>query len=79
MTQAYRYWLRGLTREEALSKLDSSLSQWTVITMKGSDPFVIPVKIACEGGSRVLIEEAVENWVRQNASVSNVPKNVCAV
>jgi len=67
--------LHGLTKEEALSTLNSSLPQWTDIAMKGSYPFVIPVKIVCGGGSQVL-SEAVENWVRQTGNVCNAPKNL---
>ncbi|KAL7527948.1 hypothetical protein ACHAXR_002206 [Thalassiosira sp. AJA248-18] len=66
--------LHGMTKEEALFKLDSSLPQWTETAMEGSYPFVIGVKIICGSGSQVL-SEAVANWVRQNASVSNAPKN----
>lgn len=67
--------LHGLTKEEALCKLDSSLPQWIDIAMKGSYPFVIPVNIVCGCGSQVL-SEVVENWVRQNASVANAPKRL---
>lgn len=70
--------LHGLTKEEALAKLDSSLPEWTEAAMKGSYPFVIPVKIICGGGNQVL-SEVVENWVRMNANVSNAPKNLYAV
>lgn len=70
--------LHGMTKEEAISKLDSSLPQWTDTAMKGSYPFVVPVKIICGGGSQVL-SEVVETWIKDNGNVSNAPKNLYAI
>lgn len=67
--------LHGLTKEEALRKLDSSLPQWTDIAMKGSYPFVVSVKIVCGGGNQVL-SEVVGNWVQLNSHVANAPKKL---
>jgi DNA-nicking Smr family endonuclease len=70
--------LHGLSKDEALSKLDSSLPQWTDIAMQGSYPFVIPVMIVCGGGNQVL-SETVEKWIREKGNVSNAPKNFYAL
>lgn len=69
--------LHGLSKEEALRKLDSSLPQWTDIAMKGSYPFVVSVKIVCGGGNQVL-SEVVKNWVQLNSHVANAPKKLGA-
>ena len=67
--------LHGLTAEETVNRLDKSLPDWIEIAMKGTHPFVIPVKIVCGGGSQILAE-VVENWIKQNDHVANAPKNM---
>jgi len=67
--------LHGLTAEEAVYRLDKSLPTWIETAMKGTYPFVIPVKIICGGGSQILAE-VVENWIKQNDNVANAPKNM---
>jgi len=67
--------LHGLTAEEAVYRLNKHLPDWIETAMKGSYPFVIPVKIVCGGGSQILAE-VVENWIRQNDNVANAPKNM---
>jgi len=67
--------LHGLTAEEAVYRLDDSLTDWIEIAMKGTYPFVIPVKIVCGGGNQILAE-VVENWIKQNDHVANAPKNM---
>jgi len=67
--------LHGLTAEEAVCRLDKQLPSWIETAMKGTYPFVIPVKIVCGGGSQILAE-VVENWIRQNDHVANAPKNM---
>ena len=67
--------LHGLTAEEAVYRLDKHLPSWIEIAMKGTYPFVIPVKIVCGGGSQILAE-VVENWIKQNDNVANAPKNM---
>ena len=56
--------LHGLTKEDVLN-----------IAMKGSYPWVIPVKIVRGGGSQMLVK-TVENWIKQNENVLNAPKNL---
>ena len=67
--------LHCLTAEEAVSRLDKHLPTWIEIAMKGTYPFVIPVKIVCGGGSQILAE-VVENWIKQNDHVANAPRNM---
>jgi len=67
--------LHGLTAEEAVCRLDKQLPSWIETAMKGTYPFVIPVKIVCGGGSQILAE-VVENWIKQNDQVANAPKNM---
>jgi len=67
--------LHGLTAEEAVCRLDRHLPDWIETAMKGTYPFVIPVKIVCGGGSQILAE-VVENWIKQNDNVANAPKNM---
>lgn len=67
--------LHGLTKDEALTKLDKNLPKWVDTAMKGEHPFVIPLKIVCGGGNQIL-SEAVESWIKQNDQVSNAPKNL---
>jgi len=67
--------LHGLTAEEALHRLDKHLPDWIETAMKGTYPFVIPVKIVCGGGSQILAE-VVENWIKQNDNVANAPKSM---
>ena len=67
--------LHGLTRDQALSKLDECLPEWTDIAMKGIYPFVQPAVIVCGGGNQIL-SESIEHWIRQNDKVSKAPKNL---
>ena len=67
--------LHGLTKEEALQKLNEDLPGWVDTAMKGEHPWVIPVKIVVGGGNQILAE-AVEDWIRNKDSVSNAPKNL---
>ncbi|KAL9190753.1 hypothetical protein ACHAXT_000459 [Thalassiosira profunda] len=67
--------LHGMSKEEALGKLDRDLPQWVDVAMRGDHPFVIPVVIVCGKGSQVL-SEAVEQWIGQNEKVANAPKNL---
>ena len=67
--------LHGLTAEEAVYRLDKHLPTWIETAMNATYPFVIPVKIVCGGGSQILAE-VVENWIKQNDSVANAPKNM---
>lgn len=67
--------LHGMSKTEALSKLDEHLPQWIDIAMRGSYPFVIPVKIICGKGSQTL-SEAVAEWIRRKKEVSNAPKDL---
>jgi len=67
--------LHGLTAEEAVYRLDKHLPDWIERAMKGTYPFVIPVKIVCGGGSQILAE-VVENWIKQNDNVANAPRNM---
>ncbi len=66
--------LHGLTKEEALEKLDGSLPAWVDTAMKGEYPWVIPVNVICGGGSQVL-SDVVKEWIRTNRQVANRPKN----
>ena len=65
--------LHGCTRYEALAKLDESLEIWTDAAMRGSYPFVQPAVIVCGCGNQIL-SEAVQDWIRSNDKVSNMPK-----
>jgi len=67
--------LHGLTTEEAVYRLDKHLPDWVETAMKGTYPFVIPVKIVCGGGSQILAE-VVEKWIKQNDHVANAPRNM---
>jgi len=62
--------LHGHTREEALRKLDDSLPRWMDAAMRGSYPFVMPVRIVCGGGHQ-LLSETVEKWIRGHEQVAN--------
>jgi len=65
--------LHGCTKDEALAKLDESLVIWVDAAMRGSYPFVMPVKIICGCGGQVL-SETVEQWIRAHDQVANSPK-----
>ena len=65
----------GFTKEEALSKLDDCLPEWTHIAMQGQYPWVILVKIVCGGGNQILAE-AVKNWIQCNKHVASAPKSI---
>ena len=67
--------LHGMSKNEAVSKLDENLPHWIDIAMRGSYPFVIPVKIVCGKGSQTL-SEAVAEWIRKKKEVSNAPKDL---
>ncbi len=67
--------LHGLTKEEALKKLDQSLEEWKDEAMNGSYPWVIPVVIVCGCGKQVL-SETVEQWIKRKRCVANAPKSV---
>ena len=66
--------LHGLTKQEALTKLNECLPQWTNLAMHGSYPFVQPVIIVCGGGNQIL-SETVDHWIKRNDTVSNAPKS----
>ncbi|KAL7539744.1 hypothetical protein ACHAXR_009565 [Thalassiosira sp. AJA248-18] len=67
--------LHGYSRNEALVKLDESLSVWVDTAMKGEYPWVIPVDIICGGGSQILSEVA-QKWIRTKSQVANRPKGI---
>jgi len=67
--------LHGLSKFEALSKLDEALPKWIDVAMNGGYPFVKTVKIIHGCGDQVLAE-AVENWIKQNLQVANAPKSM---
>ena len=67
--------LHGLTRDQALAKLDDRLPEWTDIAMQGCHPFVQPVVIVCGGGNQIL-SESVEHLIRHDDGGSNAPKNM---
>ena len=67
--------LHGMSKNEAVSKLDENLPNWIDIAMRGSYPFVIHVKIVCGKGSQML-SEAVAKWIRKKKEVSNAPKDL---
>ena len=67
--------LHCMTREQALTKLDKSLSEWIDIAMRGVYPWVIRVVIVCGGGNQIL-SEVVENWIQQNDNVTLAPRNL---
>jgi hypothetical protein len=48
--------LRGLSKNQALEKLNEILSRWVDIAMQGEHHWVIPVVIICGGGNQVLPE-----------------------
>ena len=66
--------LHGLPKDEAVEKLDESLSVWVDTAIRGEYPFVIPVDIVCGGGSQIL-SGAVKDWIRRNCLVANRPKS----
>ena len=67
--------LHGMSKSEAISKLDNNLPLWFDTAMRGSYPFVVPVKIICGKGSQTL-SEAVAEWIRKKKEVSNAPKDL---
>ena len=64
-----------MSKNEAVSKLDEHLPHWIDVAMRGSYPFVFPVKIICGKGSQTL-SEAVAEWIRKKNEVSNAPKDL---
>lgn len=65
--------LHGCTQDEAIQRLDSSLSDWVDTAMKGEYPWVMPVQIICGGGNQIL-SETVETWIKGNKNVANAPR-----
>ena len=68
--------LRGLTKGNALAKLDETLPDLVSKAMRGEYPFLVLVKIIHGGGSQILAE-AVAGWIKQNKQVANAPKSMC--
>ena len=68
--------LRGLTKSNALIKLDELLPGLVSEAMRGEYPFVVLVRIIHGGGSQILAE-AVAGWIKQNKQVANAPKSIC--
>ncbi|KAL7535987.1 hypothetical protein ACHAWF_005327 [Thalassiosira exigua] len=66
--------LHGLSRDDAVEKLNKSLSSWVNTAMKGGYPFVLLVDIMC-GGRNQILSDAVKDWVRNNRQVANRPKS----
>ena len=66
--------LHGLTKDEAIEKMNKNLPGWVDTAMKGEYPWVIPVDIICGGGSQIL-SEAVKGWIQSTRQVANRPKN----
>lgn len=66
--------LHGLTREDAVTKLDKSLEEWVHTAMLGSYPFVMQAEIVCGCGNQIL-RETVHEWIKTKKSISNAPKN----
>jgi len=67
--------LHGLTKKQALEKLDAKLPGWIDMAMGDSYPFVIQVTIICGGGNQTLAK-AVENWIYEKKSVANARKSL---
>ncbi|KAL7460242.1 hypothetical protein ACHAXS_000706 [Conticribra weissflogii] len=65
--------LHGLTRREALTKLDDALREWKAVALSGSHPWVISAVIVCGCGNQVLAE-VVERWIRDRPDVANAPR-----
>jgi hypothetical protein len=65
--------LHGLTRDEALSVLDSKLPEWVDVAMRGAYPWVSSGVIICGGGNQIL-SEAVDQWIQNHANVAKAPK-----
>ena len=70
--------LHGLTKDEALQTLDERLPIWYEKAMSGLYPFVIPIEIICGGGNQIL-SEVVENWIKCNSCVCNIPKGMMRI
>ena len=68
--------LHGLTKANALAKLDESLPDLVSEAMRGEYPFLVLVKILHGGGSHILAE-AVAWWIKQNKQVASAPKSMC--
>ncbi|KAL9187952.1 hypothetical protein ACHAXT_006330 [Thalassiosira profunda] len=66
--------LHGLSKDEALAKLNERLPIWVDTAMRGEHPWVIPVDIVCGGGSQIL-SDVVRGWIRSTRQVANRPKN----
>ncbi|KAL7549344.1 hypothetical protein ACHAWF_012617 [Thalassiosira exigua] len=65
--------LHGLTKEQALERLEASLNDWMNAAMHGNYPWVIPATIVCGVGNQIL-SETVEKWIRRKKNVANAPK-----
>jgi len=66
--------LHGLSKKQALEKLNENLPRWVDTAMKGENPWVIPIDIICGGGNQVL-SEVVTAWIRSEHQVANRPKS----
>jgi DNA-nicking Smr family endonuclease len=60
--------LHGCTRDEAISKLNRSLTGWMNDAMK-EYPWTLAVNIIVGGGAQ-LVSEAVEHWIREQRHVA---------
>jgi len=65
--------LHGLTRDKALSVLDSKLPEWFDVAMRGKNPWVSSGVIICGGGNQIL-SEAVDQWIKNHDNVAKAPK-----
>ena len=63
--------LHGHSKDEAIEKLNKSLTKWVVKAMKGADPWVIPVDIICRGGNQnvfVYVARGDDNLIHSIAA-----------
>lgn len=67
--------LHGLTKDEAVEKLDEILIEWLETAMKGEYPWVLPATIITGAGNQIL-SEAVESWIKGKKNVVNAPKGL---
>jgi len=65
--------LHGLSREQAISELDTRLPVWYKSAMRSEYPFVLKVTIVCGGGNQIL-SEAVDQWIKMKDTVSKAPQ-----
>ena len=64
--------LHGLSRDQALMRLDDCLPQWMEDAMRSIHPFVITVRLVVGRGNQVLAD-CVEAWIRGQKNVANAP------